>query len=268
MDKKLNLKIFFLIVFVLSVSLLTFNVEDVQAKSSGTILFSQKIKMSKNSLNLYCGDQYRLKLINTKSKIKWSSRNKSIASVNSQGVVLAKKAGTTYIYATVGKTKKSCKVIVKNKPFVIQKTSIIMYTGKTTTLKTSYAKGKVIWSSSQKSIATVNSKGKVTAKKAGTVYIYAKNGKIKRKCKVTIRKPYTISLSYSNMQLVIGESKSNKVTMKPYYKDEKISYSSSNTKIATVSSNGKVIGKKSGTATITVKTSLQTKTFKVVVYKK
>ena len=268
MIQKYKIKIILLIGFIVSMGLLIISVENVEAKTSPVIvLASQKIKINKSFLSLYCGNQYQLRLYNTKSKIKWSSRNKSIATVNSKGVVTAKKAGTTYIYATVGKTRKSCKIIVKNRPFTLQKTSITMYKGKTTTLKTFNAKGKVTWSSSNKSIATVSSKGVITAKKAGTVSIYARNGKTTKKCKVTIRNPYTISLSYSNMQLVIGESKTNKVTMKPYYKDEKISYSSSNTQVATVNSSGKVTGKKAGTATITVKTSLQTKSYKVTVYK-
>ena len=45
------------------------------------------------------------------------------------------------------------------------------------------------WTSSNKNIATVNSKGKITAKKAGTVTITVKttNGKT-AKCKITVKK--------------------------------------------------------------------------------
>ena len=50
------------------------------------------------------------------------------------------------------------------------------------------------WSSSNKQVATVNSKGKVTPKSTGICYIYVKNGKKTAKCKVTV---YTSKI-YSN----------------------------------------------------------------------
>lgn len=65
---------------------------------------------------------------------------------------------------------------------------ISMYIGDSYTLKLKNAKGKVKWSSSKKSIATVSSKGKVKAKKKGTCKITAKVGKKKYTCKVTVRK--------------------------------------------------------------------------------
>lgn len=49
-----------------------------------------------------------------------------------------------------------------------------IYKGKTYTLKVKGTKKKVKWSSSKRSVAKVSSKGKVTAKKNGTAYIYAR----------------------------------------------------------------------------------------------
>ena len=48
-------------------------------------------------------------------KIKWSSNNTSVATVDSNGKVTAKKAGTATITATVGDLSKTCKVTVKKK---------------------------------------------------------------------------------------------------------------------------------------------------------
>lgn len=61
--------------------------------------------------------------------------------------------------------------------------------GKSFTLKITGTKNKVTFSSSKKSVATVNSKGKVTAKKAGTATITAKVKGKKYTCKVTVKNP-------------------------------------------------------------------------------
>ena len=70
----------------------------------------------------------------------------------------------------------------------INKTNATIVTGKTLTLKVSGVPSTVKWESSNKSIATVSSKGKVTAKKAGKATITAKvNGK-SYSCKITVKK--------------------------------------------------------------------------------
>ena len=63
--------------------------------------------------------------------------------------------------------------------------------GQSAKLKLSGGQGKTTWKSSNKKIATVSSKGKVTAKKAGTVTITAKNSKKSYKCVVTVAKEST-----------------------------------------------------------------------------
>ena len=66
--------------------------------------------------------------------------------------------------------------------------------GKTKTLKVTGAKTKVTYSSSNKKVATVNSKGKITAVKKGTCYITVKAAKssnykaASKKIKVTVKK--------------------------------------------------------------------------------
>ena len=66
------------------------------------------------------------------------------------------------------------------------------------TVVESSTKKKVKWSSSNKKIATVSSKGKVTAKKAGTAYIYAKVSGKTLKCKVKVESP-TISPEFKTI---------------------------------------------------------------------
>ena len=70
-------------------------------------------KLNKTKITLTAGSKKKLKVKNTAKKVKWSSKNKAVASVNQKGVVKAKKKGITTIIAKVGKKKLRCKVVVK-----------------------------------------------------------------------------------------------------------------------------------------------------------
>ena len=74
----------------------------------------------------------------------------------------------------------------------LTKTKLTLTIGKTYKLKLKNNKKKVKWTSSKKSVATVTSKGKVTAKKVGTATITAKVGKKKYKCKLTVKAKKTV----------------------------------------------------------------------------
>lgn len=69
-------------------------------------------------------------------------------------------------------------------------------------------------------------------------------------------KPTSISLSEKNLTLIIGQKKSSKLdlTIKPANAQTKLTWSTSNKNVATVDGKGVVTGKKTGTATIKVKT--------------
>lgn len=71
----------------------------------------------------------------------------------------------------------------------LSKKSVTVTKGKTITLKLKGTKKKPKWSSSNKKVATVTKKGKVTGKKAGNAKITAKLGKKKYTCKVKVTKP-------------------------------------------------------------------------------
>ena len=87
----------------------------------------------------------------------------------------------------------------------ISKKSLSLKVGQTATLKVSGTKKKVKWSSNKKAIATVNQKGKITAKKAGKAVITAKIGKKKYTCKVTIKKAPKASSSVSSKKWTSAE---------------------------------------------------------------
>lgn len=135
----------------------------------------------------------------------------------------------------------------------INKTSTTIYVGKTETLKISDTSKTVNWTSSNKNIAIVNSKGKVTAKKTGTATITAKVSGKSYKCKITVKNP---SLSKSKATLEEGKTMTLKLAGAIAKK-----YTTSNKNVATVSSKGKITTKKAGTATITC-TDNNKKTYK------
>ncbi len=69
----------------------------------------------------------------------------------------------------------------------LSKKNATLNVGESITLKLSNSKGKVKWSTSSKSIATVTNSGKITGKKAGTAKITAKAGSKKYTCKITVK---------------------------------------------------------------------------------
>ncbi|TCU58281.1 GH25 family lysozyme M1 (1,4-beta-N-acetylmuramidase) [Longicatena caecimuris] len=235
----------------------------VTGKKAGTVTITAKafgksvtktIKVVEPSLkvtgstSLYRGKTTTLKATTSYStKVTWKSSNSSIATVSSTGVVTGKKAGTVYIYANAYGKSVKYKLTIKEPALKLNKSSSSIYKGKTTTLKatTSY-RTKVTWKSSNSSIATVSSTGVVTGKKAGTAYIYANAYGKSVKCKVTVKNP-TITLNKSKATAYAGKSYTLKATTS--YRT-KISWKSSNTKIATVDSKGMVKLKKAGKVTI------------------
>lgn len=127
----------------------------------------------------------------------------------------------------------------------------------------------VFFKSSNKSIATISDEGKITAKKAGKVTIttqVVQNGKIYTyKTQVVVKKPY-IKITTSKKTIKVGESFTFK--SKVYGESSNITYSVSDTKIATINKKtGKLKAKKAGKVVVTVKAGNITKKFTVVVTK-
>lgn len=117
--------------------------------------------------------------------------------------------------------------------------------------------GKITWKSSNKKIATVNSKGKVTVKKkAGTVTITAKapNGKkasVKLKVSKKAVKVTKVKITGKKTMKAKKSQTLKAVAAPATAANQKVTWKSSNKKVATVNSKGKVTAKKKGTVTIT-----------------
>jgi len=208
----------------------------------------------------------------------WKSSNTKVATVNKNGKITGKKAGSAKITLTMKsgatatctvKVQKNA-VVTKSLKFESKNVSLVPKTSTTLTVIRNpiSATEKITYTTSDKKIATVNNKGKVTAKKPGTVTITAKsaNGK-KATCKVTVKEA-SVKLSKAKGTVKVGKTVAIKIKSSFPENDTVKSYKSSNAKIASVSKDGVVTGKKAGTATITVTMKSGAKaTYKVTVKK-
>ena len=128
----------------------------------------------------------------------------------------------------------------------------------------------VTWSSSDVKVATVDASGKVSAKAAGSATITAKAGGKSASVKVTVKTPVvpvsSVSLSGGTSSLEVGGSTQFTATVAPANAtDRKVTWSSSDAKVATVDTNGKVSAKAAGTVTVTAKAGGKTASVKVTV---
>ena len=236
------------------------------------------LKVSVSRLTLKAGASRTVSAIaapaNTTDKVVYTSQNPSVATVNDAGKITAKAAGKTKITVKAGSKEKTIAVTVtkkavKVKSLKIKKAALTMNkgtqtyvsykvnpTGATTTLK---------WKSSNKNVAAVDQTGKIVAKKAGkaTITVTA-NGK-KATVKVSVVDPCTSVKVQSTLTLKAGKSAKLKVTTTPKTTGQKVTFKSSNKKVATVDSKGRVKALKKGTAKITVTVGKQKATCTVKV---
>ena len=152
-----------------------------------------------STVNLTTGEKLKLtpvvSPVTSLNKVSYTSTNKKVATVTKNGVITAKKSGTATIKVKSGKKTKNVKVkVAKKAPTGMTgvPATKTLKKGKSFTIKAkltpSGAEATIKYSSSNKKIATVNSKGKVTAKKAGTVTITVKAGNVTKTCVVTVKK--------------------------------------------------------------------------------
>lgn len=223
------------------------------------------IKFAASAASVYTGKTVTVKATATPSAtVTYTTSNKAIATVSSTGVVKGIKAGTVTITATTSTgLKTTCKVTVKAPSVKFAKSSAVVYTGKTATVKATLAGvSSVTYKSSNTKIATVNSKtGTVKGIKAGTVTITATSGKLKATYKLTVKNP-TFTLTKSSATIAKGKTTIIRSKATPV---STVTYTSSNKKVATVTGKGVVKGISKGKATITVKCNGITKKFVVTV---
>ncbi len=229
------------------------------------------ITLSETSITLYPDETKRLTATVVPSNannpaVTWTSSDDAVATVISNGLVVAVASGTCTIIcaATDGSgVKAECQVTVATPAtgITLNQTSLSLEVGTTqkltATVQPSDATNKAVtWTSSNKSIATVSTSGKVTAVAPGecTVTATAKDGSgVKAECQVTVVQPVTsITLSHATLTLEPEKSQTLTATVQPTDATNKaVTWTSSNASIATVSTSGEVKAIAPGECTIT-----------------
>ena len=201
--------------------------------------------------------------------ITFTSSDESIATVNN-GKVTFKGYGTATITATTASGKTAACTVKINRAVSgvhLDYSKLSLKAGETAVLTAtvypSNAANKAVkWISSAPDIASVDQTGKITALKPGitTITVETEDGGYTATCNVTVIDSSIVSvtgvkLSATVAELTIGNSKQLTAAISPTNATNKgVTWSSSNTNVASVSSSGVVVAKGEGTATITVRT--------------
>lgn len=244
-----------------------FKFEALNAPATGITLSKEKIEIAKDkSIRLTAS----LTPVDTSDELTWTSSNEEVATVE-DGVVKAVGLGEAEIVAMAGSVTKSCPVKVYQgvNNITLDVTSHTMTIGDflqlTATIYPKDAEYKdVIWSSNNEDVAVVDQKGLVQAKAYGKVKITAtsKDGGLEAVCNVTVEPVAVteVSLNAKAVTLKVGETYQLKETILPENATDKtVTWTSSNTKAATVS-GGAVTAVGTGSAVIIVKTNSGAKT--------
>ena len=174
---------------------------------------------------------YTLSPSDAVGRVKWSTSNKKVAIVSSSGKVTAKAVGTATITAKISsKVYAKCKITVPvhatgisiaDSPRYVAAGDSLSLTAKITP---SNAVEKAKWTSSNPSVASVDSNGKVTGKKAGTVTIQAAAGKYKASCTVQVTPGLWLDISEGLISLGSRNKVSQYATRNGVYGAETYTY--------------------------------------------
>ena len=245
-----------------------------------------KAKFAKTSYNLYSTQSGKVSLVSDYKQdgiVSIKSSNPSKVSVNTAGVIKAGvvkgKAVKVTITAVVksGKTIKTVVTIAPTKitlnatsvPLQLKKSTSVIKVAKATLPGDQIAS----WSTSNKKVVTVSKSGKITAKKVGTavVTITMKSGAT-AKCKVKVQKAAVklTKIAVNSKKVNLNLKKGPKTyqltaTKTPITVVSKVTFTTSNKKVAVVSKSGKITAKKAGKAVITVKCAKKVQKVTVVV---
>lgn len=217
---------------------------------------SATISLDTQAITLKKGESRALKAtVSTGATPVWTSGNKNVATVDMNGTVTAVAAGSTTITATAEGVSASCTVTVTDEQaaFSLNPASLELKKGeaKDIAVVSNVQIKSVAWGTDNPASVTVSgtgqngATGRVTGVKEGnatlTVSITTTDNKeTKLYCKVAVKGNYTKVTVTGAAQLAIGKTTTLTAVTEP--KDGKITWTSSNDKIAKVDDKGVVTG--------------------------
>ncbi len=217
--------------------------------ASSSINFPKLIVLSEYQRSMKIGEEFYLCALSTGLILPtFRSSSSRIASVNTYGLVTARKAGTCRITAKVSGAEASCTVTVQKTGITLSQKRMTLERGQSFRLSAKTTNGSpVAWKSSKKSVAAVSSDGTVTARKTGQATISASADGTTASCVIVVKKPdmkinhRTLTLHRKEMFQLYAHSSSG---IRPAWK-------SSRSSVATVDEYGMVKAIKHGTCVIT-----------------
>ncbi|MBQ3137067.1 MAG: Ig-like domain-containing protein [Clostridia bacterium] len=230
----------------------------------------KSVKLNKTSVSIAVGKTTLLTpTVSPKSAdnkdVKWKSSDNDVVTVKN-GKITAKAPGYAVVTCTTvdgGKTAE-CTVFVNQpvKSVKLNKTKAIMDINDKLTLKAtikpSDASNKAVkWSSSNKKVVKVTSKGVLKPVSTGTatITVTTLDGNLKATCKVTVVKRVKSVTLPKTLTVYLGEKDTLKAVLNPSKpSNPDVKWKSSKKSVATVSKTGKITPKKTGTANITITT--------------
>lgn len=227
------------------------------------------LKVDKNEVLLAVGETYQLNAVispedASNKNLVFTSLDTRVATVSNTGLITGKAPGSAYItISTVDKKfNASCTVKVSQKPtgFKLNASALVLDVGEGYTLEGTFnpkttTEKKIIWTSSDSTIAKVDAKGRVIGVGAGKCIINATtSNSLNALCYVTVNQPVSsISVSEEEVTLAVGDEQeleavfdSDEVTNKD------VKWKSSDTSVVTVNKKGVIKGIAGGIAVITV----------------
>ena len=234
------------------------------------------IKINKTLTTLERGTTIGLKVIITPSDarndVTWQSDDPSIAIVDDQGIVTGISVGTTLIKATTNDGTNLMAFCIVNvtpkqvKSIIIDKDEMTLERGESAQLSvTVYPQdaddSSVEWSSENNEVATVDSKGTVVAISSGTTIIRATTNdgsNLTAECQVTVTSLKATGISIDRTEATLERDATLQLTatvMPEDAGDKSVTWSSGNSKVATVDGSGLVTAVAAGTAIIRATTN-------------
>lgn len=226
------------------------------------------VEIDANALSMVVGESKRLTytIIPTTAsnkEVTWSTSDPRVCSISSTGTITAVNVGTATVTVTTkdGKYTKTCIITVSQYATALKLNieDLTLNVGETfqmvVTATPASSTDKYTWETSNASVVTVSTTGRVSGKSEGTAIIIVKSNRgITAFCRIKVKQQATgIELNYAKKTVAVSDTFTLKATVLPKNAtNQNVTYVSSDKSIATVTKKGKVKGIKGGTAIITV----------------